>query len=120
MPPLGCLMPAFEMCWTASPRQAVGVVVDGVRQQVGPEACLDISLRRATESGLRSPNRSDIHIEPARDAAEVGNPPDAGAELQLLRPPPRAVVRFQGAPIREPEDVGLVRVEGPGDGYAQF
>src|SRR5207237_9701087 len=57
-------------------RQAVVVIVDGVRQQVDPEACLDISLRRCAESALRSPDRSDIQIEPARDAATVGNPPD--------------------------------------------
>src|SRR5436305_13752223 len=141
MPPFGCLMPAFEMCCTASPtlrrgsscrptprwepnsselgRRLLSLLM-GVRQQVDPEACLDISLRRCAESALRSPARSDIQIEPARDAAKVGNPPDAGAELQLLRPPPRAVVQRQGAPIRQPEDVGLVRVEGPGDRYAQF
>src|SRR5205807_4005242 len=53
-------------------------------------------------------------------SAEVGNPPEAGAELKLLRPPPRAVERRQGASIREPEDVGLVRVEGAGDRYPHF
>src|SRR2546430_11619373 len=52
-------------------RQAVGVVVDGVRQQVGAEACLDISLRRATQSGLRSPDPGDIHVEPEIGRAHV-------------------------------------------------
>src|SRR5207245_1147874 len=101
-------------------RQAVVIVVDGVRQQVYPEACLEISLRRSTESALRSPDRSDIQVEPARDAAKVGNPPDAGAELQLLRPPPSAVARREGAPVRQPENVGVLRAERPGERYAQL